>query len=90
MSRYSSGANLERALVNHLRGLGWVAARSAGSKSPVDVWAAKDGVVIAYQCAVNYTHAKELAVKAASEKMGIPVLLITRKSLRLMTGDRSE
>lgn len=36
---YRRGADKERKLVNKLRAEGFVAARSAGSHSPIDVWA---------------------------------------------------
>ena len=39
MSKYRKGADYERKIVNELRDEGYVCARSAGSKSPIDVWA---------------------------------------------------
>lgn len=36
---YERSVRKERALVNDFREKGWIAARSAGSKSPIDVWA---------------------------------------------------
>lgn len=36
---YKRSATRERRVVNDYRRMGWLAARSAGSKSPVDVWA---------------------------------------------------
>lgn len=39
MSNYRKGADYERKIVNELRAQGFVCARSAGSKSPIDIWA---------------------------------------------------
>lgn len=39
------GVNIERKIVAQLRNEGWLCARSAGSKSPIDVWAVKEGSV---------------------------------------------
>lgn len=36
---YNRSAKRERETVNSLRKMGWIAARSAGSKSPIDVYA---------------------------------------------------
>ena len=36
---YQRSTKRERALVNRYRASGWISARSAGSKSEVDVWA---------------------------------------------------
>lgn len=38
-NKYRKGADYERKIVNELREYGWIAARSAGSHSPIDVWA---------------------------------------------------
>lgn len=38
-NKYRKGADYERKIVNELRDAGFIAARSAGSKSPIDVWA---------------------------------------------------
>ncbi len=48
---YNRSTRRERALVNKLRAEGWDACRSAGSKSPWDVWAIKpkDGLCCVYQ-----------------------------------------
>ena len=81
MSNYSRGADLERALVRHLRSQGWEAARSASSKSAVDVWAVKGGRVRLFQCAIRRTAAKDRAVLEASKRLGKQVLLITRETL---------
>lgn len=42
---YNRSTKRERALVNRYRAVGWISARSAGSKSEIDVWAVnpKDG-----------------------------------------------
>lgn len=37
--KYQKGADAERAMVRKLKSLGYMAARSAGSHSPIDVWA---------------------------------------------------
>lgn len=41
--KYEKGARHERELVNKYREAGGISARSAGSHSPIDVWAIKDG-----------------------------------------------
>ena len=44
---YLRSRRREQELVNSYRNMGWISARSAGSKSPVDVWAVnpEDGEV---------------------------------------------
>lgn len=42
MSNYRKGADYERQIVNELREQGFVCARSAGSKSKIDVWAVNE------------------------------------------------
>ena len=77
-NQYRRGADLERALVRYLRSQGWEAARSASSKSAVDVWAVKDGSLELFQCSVRLTPAKLRAVKGASERIGHPIRLCYR------------
>lgn len=81
VSNYSRGVQLERDLVNHLRSLGWESARSASSKSAVDVWAVKGGELKLFQCALKRTAAKERAVEEASDRLLFPVFLVTRETL---------
>jgi Holliday junction resolvase len=81
VSNYRRGADLERALVRHLRAHGWEAARSASSKSGIDVWAVKGGNVRLFQCSLQRTAQKEREVAEASERLGIQVRLVTKGSL---------
>lgn len=78
MSNYRRGADLERALVRHLRAAGWEAARSACSKSAVDVWSVKNGQVRLYQCSLRETAAKRRAVQEASKRIGHEIFLVTK------------
>jgi Holliday junction resolvase len=87
VSNYRRGADLERALVRRLRAHGWEAARSASSKSAVDVWAAKSGVVRLYQCSLKRTAAKERAVNEATNRIGVTVSLVTKLDLDLTEVD---
>lgn len=52
MNNYRKGADKERRIVNELRSEGWVCARSAGSKSPIDIWAIdpKTNQILLIQC----------------------------------------
>jgi Holliday junction resolvase len=82
MSNYRRGAELERDLVNQLRADGWEAARSAGSKSAVDVWAVRAGVVRLFQCTVAKSlSSKRRDVAAATLRLGHPVELVTPATL---------
>ena len=80
-NQYRRGADLERALVRWLREKGWEAARSASSKSAVDVWAVRAGEVRLYQCSLRRTPAKVRAVSEASLRLGFPVALMTKDDL---------
>jgi hypothetical protein len=84
MSNYRRGADLERALVRHLRSLGWEAARSASSKSAVDVWAVRGGDLKLFQCSLYRTAAKERSVAESSDRLGFPVFLVTKDTLATM------
>ena len=61
VSNYRKGADKERELVRLFRAKGALCARSAGRKSPVDVWAVHDGELHLIQ------------VKARRERVVIPV-----------------
>lgn len=50
---YKRGAEAERDLVKKKRAEGYAAGRNAGSHSPIDVWAAKDGRIEFHQLKVG-------------------------------------
>lgn len=47
---YNRGARFERRVRDYLAKKGWVVIRSAGSRSPVDLVAARGGEVLVIQC----------------------------------------
>lgn len=47
---YQKGARFERRVKKELEKSGWFVVRSAGSKSPVDLVAIKNGNCVLYQC----------------------------------------
>jgi len=53
MTSYSKGANFERRVAKFLTNRGWLVIRSAGSKSPVDLVALRQGEVWLVQCKVD-------------------------------------
>jgi Holliday junction resolvase len=81
VSNYSRGVELERELVNRLRENDWEAARSASSKSGIDVWAVKNGNVRLFQCALKRTAQKERDVEGATLRLGIEVRLVTKRNI---------
>lgn len=79
--KYVKGAQLERDLVNKLRESGYMAARSASSKSPVDVWAVKGGNFRVFQCSVNTNNKKAADRLKINKQYGVDLEIVTRESL---------
>ena len=52
-SNYSRGANFERRVKKHLEGRGFFVLRTAGSHSPVDLLAMRQGEIHLIQCALT-------------------------------------
>ena len=53
VSNYSRGANFERQVIKILILKGYAAIRAAGSHSPADIWATKDGKLFFVQCKIS-------------------------------------
>jgi hypothetical protein len=60
VSRYATGSNLERELINEFKALGWYCIRSAGSKGVIDVVAANYGQTYLFQLKRNVLFKPEL------------------------------
>ena len=80
-NQYRRGANLERELVIRLRANGYMAARSASSKSPVDVWAVKDGQFRVFQCTLNGNSKKTSDRLKINKAYGVDMEIVTKESL---------
>lgn len=52
-TKYKSGRQFEYRVRDHLKGLGYFALRSPGSRTPIDVLAVRPGVVLFVQCKRN-------------------------------------
>lgn len=77
MSHYARGAAFERRVLVDLQALGFVAVRSAGSHSPVDVVAARGGLLLLVQCKTDGRCDPEdwnAVVAAAEQAGGVPLL----------------
>jgi Holliday junction resolvase len=59
MTNYQKGANFERLVLKDLRNKGWLAIRSAGSHSKIDILAVKEGLIRAIQCKTDGVISKE-------------------------------
>lgn len=53
VSNYSRGANFERQVIKILTMKGYAAIRAAGSHSPADIWATRDGKLFFIQCKLD-------------------------------------
>lgn len=77
MSSYRKGRRFEYDVMKTLRALGWLTIRSAGSHG-IDIVAIKDGMVILIECKSEATEADRRRLDALGEKLGLPVLLVTK------------
>lgn len=50
---YQKGYRQEREIVNHLRRLGWLSVRTAGSHSPIDIFCVKGDRILLIQSKSN-------------------------------------
>lgn len=80
---YKRGAQAERDFVKLLRTQGYVAGRSAGSHSPIDIWAAKDGRIRFYQLKVGQrrwpSRDERFALKVDAERAGADAFIVFRQ-----------
>lgn len=78
-TNYARGAAFERRVKARLEADGWYVARSAGSKTSVDLVAVKDGRVLFIQCSLGKKSKRELmALKDLSEDKGARPVFVSK------------
>jgi len=86
MSKYSVGANFERAGKKKLEAEGWYVLRSAGSHSVVDLVCFKDGEVRLLQCKVDgrISPNERKQILELAEENGFQAYLVKREGKEII------
>jgi len=89
MSRYRSGYRLECRVRDLLRRKGYIVVRSAGSRGPVDLLAAKDGQILAIQVRKSgrlTPDEKAVLFKVAEHFRAVPLVATVREGRIVFEG----
>lgn len=81
--RYVSGRGLEYRIVNIFKAKGYQATRTPGSKSPIDVFAGKNGLLICIQCKSGKSRlgkAGMIKLCRTAEQYGAPKALLVKRN----------
>lgn len=78
---YVIGSNFERKIKREFENRGYFVVRSAGSKSPIDLVAIKEGIPILVQCKIKEITKKEIdELRKLQNKVKCKVLAIVKKN----------